>query len=75
MRASPALLLMAGHLTWTFGFDTVYAMADRRRPKTGLRSSASAWADMPQPPCRSPRYLPIALALQRSVPEPLSLHP
>ena len=42
MRASPALLLCwLATLTWTFGFDTVYAMADRPDDrKLGLRSSA-----------------------------------
>ena len=42
MTASPALLLCwLATLTWTFGFDTVYAMADRPDDrKLGLRSSA-----------------------------------
>ena len=37
----PLLLVWAATLLWTFGFDTVYAMADRRDDAAlGLRSSA-----------------------------------
>lgn len=42
LKPSPALLLCwLATITWTFGFDTVYAMADRPDDrKLGLRSSA-----------------------------------
>ena len=49
MTASPALVLCwLATLTWTFGFDTVYAMADRPDDRKLVCAAVpSAWADMP----------------------------